>query len=347
MEKLQRQLRKICFFNNSNKISGFDQIHLKFNGDQMQYIDQTFPILINSIRNNNPNIPLSSLISLLTDFISQNFPDGAFSPTYIPELIPSEHISDKIWQNQTHVYEPQNIYLKNAIFSKTFTSASRKVFDGKFQFFLSQESLEQGGKKHNRYFFLVPDSIKLDFNDSSLNCKLKFEFRVPTTEERAENKRLTQLIIINKAIGKIFDSIQSEFKTTSFKTVLKDLLSEYTQKLIPGRFIVPNFQSEIDKCWKKFTHDLLIPFLLEFLEVDSPISSIQNIISTIQKAFWPIWVYIANIQRIWVAINRKKKFVFDVNYGTTSDRIPKTYYPELEKNTSLQNFWCDLFKNFP
>lgn len=251
-----------------------------------------------------------------------------------------------------HWANSDQYYIKTA---ENFTDYSYKHNGWTVKFALRNAEVEQNNKKGAKRFF-IPRLQDVALTAADQMLIVPFEYRPLTEQEEITYKSKLQETILTEAATKLLDLAKSEAgallalatekrKDADGNTVslIEHHLRSYTRKNTSDFFIHKDLIGFLERELDFYLKNEVLN--LDELEAGGEYraDSWFQIMSTMKTVGRKIIAFVAQIENFQKRIFEKKKFVTDVNYCITLDRMPEEFYPEIVKNKAQIEKWKQLF----
>jgi len=251
-----------------------------------------------------------------------------------------------------HWANSDQYYIKTA---ENFTDYSYKHGGWTVQFKLRNAEVEQNNVKGAKRFFL-PRLADVGLEPATRTLTIPFEYRPLTPQEEITFKSKPQETILAEAAQKIVATakpntdalaalLREKRKDTDGNPVslLDHHLRVYTRKNTSDFFIHKDLGGFLDR-------ELDFYLKNEVLNVDeleaggeARVESWFQILRAMKAIGRKIIAFVAQIENFQKRLFEKKKFVTEVHYCVTLDRVPEELYPEIAKNKAQIAEWKRLF----
>ena len=251
-----------------------------------------------------------------------------------------------------HWANSDQYYIKTA---ETFTDYSYKHNDWIVKFILRNAEVEQNNKKGAKRFF-IPQMKDAVLTASKKTLTVPFEYRALTEQEEITYKSKPQETILAEASAKLFEFSKvnvealSALATEKRKdtdgnpvSLIEHHLRAYTRKNTSDFFIHKDLKGFLERELDFYLKNEVLN--LDELEAggEQRTDSWFQIMHTMKVIGRKIIAFVAQIENFQKRIFEKKKFVIEVSYCITLDRIPEEFYPEIIKNKDQIEEWKRLF----
>jgi adenine-specific DNA-methyltransferase len=240
-----------------------------------------------------------------------------------------------------HWANSDQYYIKTA---ETFTDYSYKHNDWIVKFILRNAEVEQNNKKGAKRFF-IPQMKDAVLTASKKTLTVPFEYRALTEQEEITYKSKPQETILAEASAKLFEFSKvnvealSALATEKRKdtdgnpvSLIEHHLRAYTRKNTSDFFIHKDLKGFLERELDFYLKNEVLN--LDELEAggEQRTDSWFQIMHTMKVIGRKIIAFVAQIENFQKRIFEKKKFVIEVSYCITLDRIPEEFYPDIIKN---------------
>lgn len=252
-----------------------------------------------------------------------------------------------------HWANADQYYIKTG---ENFTDYSYKHGGWTVHFKFRNADVEQNNVKGaKRFFFPRHSDVTLDLKGQSL--AIPFEYRPLTHDEEARHgKQQVQDKILLEASPRILEStkktpgalaalVHEKRKDTDGTPVslLDHHLRTYARKNSSDFFIHKDLRGFLKRELDFYLKNEVLN--LEELDAggEARAESWFQMLRAINGIGQKIIAFVAQIENFQKRLFEKKKFVYEVNYCVTLDRVPLELYPEIAKNTAQIEEWKRLF----
>lgn len=274
-----------------------------------------------------------------------------------------------------HWANSDQYYIKTG---ENFTDYSYKHGGWTVRFKLRNADVEQNNVKGAKRFF-IPRSDELAFDDAAKTITLPFEFRPLKADEEirygkgskgeaendaAENgngtekgkKKKGQDGILADALATVTDTARKHPQTLAALmaekrkdaadnpvSLIEHHLRAYTRANTSDFFIHKDLKGFLDRELDFYVKNEVLN--LDELETggEARAESWFQLVRTIKAIGRKIIAFVAQIENFQKQLFEKKKFVSEVHYCVTLDRVPEELYPEIAKNKAQIEEWKRLF----
>jgi adenine-specific DNA-methyltransferase len=301
----------------------------------------------------------SDVYSALYNFFSRYYDEGDFiSKRRYKEgvyAIPYEGEEVKLyWANH------DQYYIKT---SENFRDYSFKVdVQGEkytIHFKLVDANTEQNNNKESddkkREFILLDDNF-LEAEGNELT--IKFEYRVPASEQDSVNKLKDNSKLNKSAVDKIKGAVSENADLKRFvwainmsaptdknktRTILEKHLETYVAKNTFDYFIHKDLRGFLNRELDFYIKAEIMH--LDDLDTDNEVKVNAYLakVKAIKKVGRTIIDFLAQIEDFQKKLWLKKKFVVETNWCITLDKIDESFYPEIAANDAQRQEWVELY----
>jgi len=251
-----------------------------------------------------------------------------------------------------HWANSDQYYIKTA---ETFTDYSYKNNEWTVKFKLRNAEVEQSNKKGAKRLF-IPHLKDAVLAASEKILTVPFEYRVLTEQEEITYKSKPQETILAEASSKLLELAKlnvealSALATEKRKdtdgnpvSLIEHHLRVYTRKNTSDFFIHKDLKGFLERELDFYLKNEVLN--LDELEAggEQRTDSWFQIMHTMKAIGRKIIAFVAQIENFQKRLFEKKKFVTEVNYCITLDRIPEEFYSEISKNKAQIEEWKRLF----
>lgn len=251
-----------------------------------------------------------------------------------------------------HWANSDQYYIKTA---ENFTDYSYKHNGWTVKFALRNAEVEQNNKKGAKRFF-IPRLQDVALTAADQMLIVPFEYRPLTEQEEITYKSKLQETILTEAATKLFDLAKPEAGALSALamekrkdadgnevSLIEHHLRSYAHKNTSDFFIHKDLKGFLERELDFYLKNEVLN--LDELEAGGEFraDSWFQIMSTMKAVGRKIIAFVSQIESFQKRIFEKKKFVTDVNYCITLDRVPEELYPEIIKNKEQIEEWKRLF----
>lgn len=251
-----------------------------------------------------------------------------------------------------HWANSDQYYIKTA---ENFTDYSYKHNDWIVKFILRNAEIQQNNKKGAKRFF-IPRLKDAVLNAVEKILTVPFEYRPLTEQEEITYKSKPQETILTEASTKLFEIAKSEAGALSALatekrkdtdgnpvSLIEHHLRAYTRKNTSDFFIHKDLKGFLERELDFYLKNEVLN--LDELEAggEQRTDSWFQIMHTMKNIGRKIIAFVAQIENFQKRIFEKQKFVTEVNYCITLDRIPEEFYLEIVKNKAQIEEWKKLF----
>ncbi len=249
-----------------------------------------------------------------------------------------------------HWANADQYYIKTC---ENFTDYSYKHGGWTIHFKLRNASVEQNNVKGAKRFF-IPRIDDVAIDKKACVVSIHFEYRPLTNEE--ETRKLTQDKILKEAYPKILAMAKSSNDALAAMvhekrkdsdgntvTLFEHHLMTYARRNSTDFFIHKDLKGFLDRELDFYIKNEIIN--IDEIEAGGEARSPRwfQLMTTIKAIGGKIIIFLSQIEDFQKQIFEKKKFVTEVNYCITLDRIPESLYPEIIKNKSQIAEWKTLY----
>ncbi len=251
-----------------------------------------------------------------------------------------------------HWANSDQYYIKTG---ENFTDYSYKHGGWAVCFKLRNADVEQNNVKGAKRFFL-PRAADAALDAKARTLSIPFEYRPLTEREEITYKSKPQETILAEAAPKIVVAVKSN--TDALAALLhekrKDVdgnpvslldhhLHVYTRKNTSDFFIHKDLKGFLERELDFYLKNEVLN--LDELEAGGEARSESwfQTLRAIKGIGRKIIAFVAQIENFQKLLFEKKKFVTEVNYCVTLDRVPEELYPEVAKNKAQIEEWKRLF----
>jgi adenine-specific DNA-methyltransferase len=252
-----------------------------------------------------------------------------------------------------HWANSDQYYIKTG---ENFTDYSYKHGNWIVRFKLRNADVEQNNVKGAKRFF-IPEVDALDLDVANHELTLPFEYRPLVSEEEARFGRTNiQESLIANAVPHILAAAKSDTDALSALaherrrdaennpvSLLEHHLRTYTQKNTRDFFIHKDLKGFLER-------ELDFYLKNEVLNLDEMESGGEQrsecwfqILRVISNLGRKIIAFVSQIEEFQKRIFEKIKFIAEVNYCVTLDRVPENLYPQILTNKGQIEEWKQLF----
>ena len=301
----------------------------------------------------------SDVYSALYNFFSRYYDEGDFiSKRRYKEgvyAIPYEGEEVKLyWANH------DQYYIKT---SENFRDYSFKVdVHGEkytIHFKLVDANTEQNNNKESddkkREFILLDENF-LEAEGNELT--IKFEYRVPASEQDSVNKLKDNTKLNKSAVDKIKGAVSENADLKRFvwainmpapteknktRTILEKHLETYVAKNTFDYFIHKDLRGFLNRELDFYIKAEIMH--LDDLDTDNEVKVNAYLakVKAIKKVGRTIIDFLAQIEDFQKKLWLKKKFVVETNWCITLDKIDESFYPEIAANDAQRQEWVELY----
>lgn len=301
----------------------------------------------------------SDVYSALYNFFSRYYDEGDFiSKRRYKEgvyAIPYEGEEVKLyWANH------DQYYIKT---SENFRDYSFKVdVHGEkytIHFKLVDANTEQNNNKESddkkREFILLDENF-LEAEGNELT--IKFEYRVPASEQDSVNKLKDNTKLNKSAVDKIKGAVSENADLKRFvwainmpaptdknktRTILEKHLETYVAKNTFDYFIHKDLRGFLNRELDFYIKAEIMH--LDDLDTDNEVKVNAYLakVKAIKKVGRTIIDFLAQIEDFQKKLWLKKKFVVETNWCITLDKIDESFYPEISANDAQRQEWVELY----
>lgn len=301
----------------------------------------------------------SDVYSALYNFFSRYYDEGDFiSKRRYKEgvyAIPYEGEEVKLyWANH------DQYYIKT---SENFRDYSFKVdVQGEkytIHFKLVDANTEQNNNKESddkkREFILLNENF-LETEGNELT--IKFEYRVPASEQDSVNKLKDNTKLNKSAVDKIKGAVSENADLKRFvwainspaptdknktRTILEKHLETYVAKNTFDYFIHKDLRGFLNRELDFYIKAEIMH--LDDLDTDNEVKVNAYLakVKAIKKVGRTIIDFLAQIEDFQKKLWLKKKFVVETNWCITLDKIDESFYPEIAANDAQRQEWVELY----
>lgn len=301
----------------------------------------------------------SDVYSALYNFFSRYYYEGDFiSKRRYKEgvyAIPYEGEEVKLyWANH------DQYYIKT---SENFRDYSFKVdVQGEkytIHFKLVDANTEQNNNKESddkkREFILLDENF-LEAEGNELT--IKFEYRIPASEQDSVNKLKDNTKLNKSAVDKIKGAVSENADLKRFvwainmpaptdknktRTILEKHLETYVAKNTFDYFIHKDLRGFLNRELDFYIKAEIMH--LDDLDTDNEVKVNAYLakVKAIKKVGRTIIDFLAQIEDFQKKLWLKKKFVVETNWCITLDKIDESFYPEIAANDAQRQEWVELY----
>ncbi|NSW89904.1 MAG: site-specific DNA-methyltransferase [Firmicutes bacterium] len=301
----------------------------------------------------------SDVYSALYNFFSRYYDEGDFiSKRRYKEgvyAIPYEGEEVKLyWANH------DQYYIKT---SENFRDYSFKVdVQGEkytIHFKLVDANTEQNNNKESddkkREFILLDENF-LEAEGNELT--IKFEYRVPASEQDSVNKLKDNTKLNKSAVDKIKGAVSENADLKRFvwainmpaptdknktRTILEKHLETYVAKNTFDYFIHKDLRGFLNRELDFYIKAEIMH--LDDLDTDNEVKVNAYLakVKAIKKVGRTIIDFLAQIEDFQKKLWLKKKFVVETNWCITLDKIDESFYPEISANDAQRQEWVEMY----
>ena len=301
----------------------------------------------------------SDVYSALYNFFSRYYDEGDFiSKRRYKEgvyAIPYEGEEVKLyWANH------DQYYIKT---SENFRDYSFKVdVQGEkytIHFKLVDANTEQNNNKESddkKREFILLDENYLEAEGNELT--IKFEYRVPASEQDSVNKVKDNSKLNKSAVDKIKGAVSENADLKRFvwainmpapteknktRTILEKHLETYVAKNTFDYFIHKDLRGFLNRELDFYIKAEIMH--LDDLDTDNEVkvNAYLDKVKAIKKVGRTIIDFLAQIEDFQKKLWLKKKFVVETNWCITLDKIDESFYPEIAANDAQRQEWVELY----
>lgn len=301
----------------------------------------------------------SDVYSALYNFFSRYYDEGDFiSKRRYKEgvyAIPYEGEEVKLyWANH------DQYYIKT---SENFRDYSFKVdVQGEkytIHFKLVDANTEQNNNKESddkKREFILLDGNFLEAEGNELT--IKFEYRVPASEQDSVNKLKDNTKLNKSAVDKIKGAVSENADLKRFvwainmpaptdknktRTILEKHLETYVAKNTFDYFIHKDLRGFLNRELDFYIKAEIMH--LDDLDTDNEVKVNAYLakVKAIKKVGRTIIDFLAQIEDFQKKLWLKKKFVVETNWCITLDKIDESFYPEISANDAQRQEWVELY----
>ena len=252
-----------------------------------------------------------------------------------------------------HWANSDQYYIKTG---ENFSDYSYKHGGWAVRFKLRNADVERNNVKGDKRFF-VPRAADIELNEPAHTLSVPFEFRPLTAEEeKSYGKSKVQEAILDAAEPEIVKAarnvpeslaalLHEKRKDSNGNPVglLAHHLRTYTRKNSSDFFIHKDLQGFLERELDFYLKNEVLN--LDELEAGGEFRAEGwfQLMRTIKSIGLKIIAFVAQIEEFQKRLFEKKKFVTEVNYCVTLDRVPEELYPEIVKNKEQIEEWKRLF----
>ena len=251
-----------------------------------------------------------------------------------------------------HWANSDQYYIKTA---ENFTDYSYKHLGWTVHFKLRNADVEQNNVKGAKRFFL-PRLNEVVLDAAGRTIAIPFEFRPLTSQEEITFKSKPQETILMQAVPKIADAAKrnADALAALFHEKRKDAdgnpvslldhhLLVYTRKNSSDFFIHKDLGAFLERELDFYLKNEVLN--LDELEAggEARAESWLQILRVLKAIGRKIIGFVSQIENFQKRLFEKKKFVTEVHYCLTLDRVPEELYPTIAKNKAQIEEWKRLF----
>jgi adenine-specific DNA-methyltransferase len=248
-----------------------------------------------------------------------------------------------------HWANSDQYYIKTG---ENFTDYSYKHGNWSVRFKLRKADVEQNNVKGAKRFF-IPKVDALELNVANHELTLPFEYRPIVSEEEPKfGKTNIQDALIADALPRILTAAKSDTDALAALahekrrdaennpvSLLEHHLRTYTQKNTRDFFIHKDLKGFLERELDFYLKNEVLA-LDELRAIgESRSKGWFHLLHTISAIGQQIIGFISQIENFQKQLFEKRKFVTEVNYCVTLDRIPRNLYPEVARNEGQREEW--------
>ncbi len=251
-----------------------------------------------------------------------------------------------------HWANSDQYYIKTG---ENFTDYSYKHSGWTVHFKLRNADVEQNNVKGAKRFFL-PRAADATLDAKARTLSIPFEYRPLTAQEEITYKSKPQETILAEAAPKIVGTAKSNTDALAALlhekrkdadgnpvSLLDHHLRAYTRKNTSDFFIHKDLKGFLERELDFYLKNEVLN--LDELEAggEARADSWFQTLRAIKGIGRKIIAFVAQIENFQKRLFEKKKFVTEVHYCVTLDRVPEELYPEIAKNKAQIAEWKRLF----
>lgn len=298
---------------------------------------------------NDSNIDTMSndVFSHLTNFFNRYYQEGDFiyqrrykNGVY---AIPYEGEEVKLhWANY------DQYYIKTSEYFKDYTFRLPKV-DKKVHFKIIEANVEQDNKKatqdKERRFMLNKDN---PYNEINGELFINFVYEPAPNNQTINNQNTFEFFFKLFSKDKLFENFYTLFEKMPTeknpnRTVFEKYLNDYTARNTFDYFIHKDLGGFLRRELDFYIKNEVM--FIDDLDTENEIKteSYLSKIKVIKRIGHKIIAFLEQLENFQKKLWLKKKFIVEINYCITLDKIPEKYYSEIIKNKEQHNEWIKLF----
>jgi len=251
-----------------------------------------------------------------------------------------------------HWANADQYYIKTG---ENFTDYSYKHGGWTVLFKLRNADVEQNNIKGAKRFFM-PRTADVALDQASRTLTILFEFRPLTQQEELTYKSQPQETILASAVPVIVEAVKNNADALAVLihekrndadgnpvSLLDHHLRVYTRKNTSDFFIHKDLKGFLERELDFYLKNEVLN--LDELDAGGEVRSESwfQTLRAVKGIGRKIIAFVAQIENFQKRLFEKKKFVTDVNYCATLDRVPENLYPEIAKNKAQIAEWKRLF----
>lgn len=251
-----------------------------------------------------------------------------------------------------HWANADQYYIKTG---ENFTDYSYKHGGWTVQFKLRNADVEQNNVKGAKRFF-IPRAADVSLDETTNMLTIPFEFRPLTAQEELTYKSQPQEALLAAAAPVITEAVMKNASALAALlhekrknadgdpvSLLDHHLRVYARKNSSDFFIHKDLKGFLDRELDFYLKNEVLN--LDELETggEARAESWFQTLRAIKGIGRKIIAFVAQIENFQKRLFEKKKFITEVHYCATIDRVPEELYPEITKNKAQIKEWKRLF----
>lgn len=217
-----------------------------------------------------------------------------------------------------------------------------------------QNNNKESDDKKREFILLDEDFLEADGNELTI----KFEYRIPVSEQDDINKLKVKSKLNKTAIDKIKTAVSENSDLKRFdwainmpapteknktRTVLEKHLETYIAKNTFDYFIHKDLRGFLNRELDFYIKTEIMHLDDLDTENEVKVDAFLAKVKAIKKVGHTIIDFLAQIEDFQKKLWLKKKFVVETNWCITLDKIDESFYPEIAANDGQRQEWVELY----
>lgn len=301
----------------------------------------------------------NDVYSALYSFFSRYYDEGDFiSKRRYKEgvyAIPYEGEEVKLyWANHDQYYIKTSENFRDYSFNVDVQGDKYRIHFKLVDASTEQNNNKESDDKKREFILLDEDFLEADGNELTI----KFEYRIPVSEQDDINKLKVKSKLNKTAIDKIKTAVSENSDLKRFdwainmpapteknktRTVLEKHLETYIAKNTFDYFIHKDLRGFLNRELDFYIKTEIMHLDDLDTENEVKVDAFLAKVKAIKKVGRIIIDFLAQIEDFQKKLWLKKKFVVETNWCITLDKIDESFYPEIAANDAQRQEWVELY----